>query len=176
MGDVNHWEYKDAFFANSAMISDLSRRQSKWMILHRTIPHPSIKLKIRNLLLGNVYDKRARLELIRMAKNITCLTLIANPDKLIERVGLREKRVNELRVEGRDSLVTHQRKIRDIRALIAAYSDIERVIPMYDKWFAFCEQMGVNQHYLVDVNAEPVLASMNSWGNFFPKMVNPTIE
>lgn len=167
MGDVDSWDYKDAFFASQKMITELAC--SERVILHWTVPHPSLKLKIRNLLLMKSYDKEVRLALIRMAERKTCVTLVADPDKLIERVRLREKRVRELRAEGRDSLTKYRRKIRDIRTLAAIYSDKSRLLPMYEQWFAFCEKMGVDQHYLADVNDSPVLTSIDDWGQFVTK-------
>lgn len=165
MGDIRNWEYRDAFFANTAMIAELRQSQTKRMILHWTIPHPSIKIKIRNLLLRNSYDKKSRLALIKMAEDLTCLTLVANPNKLIERAGLRKKRVDELLLEKRDSLLTHRRKTKHVRKLIANYSDIEKIVPMYNRWFAFCEQMEVKEHYLVDVNVAPLLVPKKKWGD-----------
>lgn len=174
MGNVSGWEYRDSYYANNAMLSEVSRHGIKRLILHWTIPHPSLKLTVRNLLLRNAYDKKARLALIGMAKNVTCLTLVANPDKLIERVRLREKRVKELRAEGRDSQIKYRQKLGYVKALIATYNEIERVVPMYDRWFAFCEQMCVTQHYLVDVNADPFLTSLSSWRDFVTRWEMPT--
>lgn len=166
MGDVSDWEFKDSFYANDAMISELKQSGGKSLILHWTIPHPSLKLSIRNLLLANGYDKKARLKLIGMARDITVLTLVADPDALVERVGFRKKRVLELRSVGRDSLRVHLKKLRHLRSLAATFQNTDKLVSMYDKWFAFCEQFNVSEYYLVDVNEDPDLKPRDSWKNY----------
>lgn len=167
MGDVASWEFKDAFFVDKEYTDMLLKRGVSKMLLHWTIPHPSPKLFIRNLMLLNAYDKKERLDILDAAKQIDILTLYAPLNVLRTRVQLRYQRIVEKQQEKQknfNSLVMKTKSKWNIDRLYKVYSDPAKLVGMYSRWFDFCGRYDSSGNYLINVEScQPTIAPVSDW-------------
>ncbi len=163
MGDVSSWTYKDAFYINARSLKTIEKSPINKIVLHWTIPHPTFKLALRNLVLLCAYDKTSRLQIMKSSREITVLTLYTSQSSLLRRVEFRRQRILERRLEGKESLFSLTTKKRRTRKLAQFYSDMCNLAPLYERWFHFCETLNPGASYLVNVEDEPSLVSITKW-------------
>lgn len=167
MGDVESWAYKDTFYVDKAYTRKLLQSPVDKLVLHWTIPHPSLKLMLRNIALMYSYDKQERIELLNVARRIEILTLYASPDILRDRVDLRHRKIIKKQTLSDASLMNHINKYWScwgIKNIYNVYSDTNKLIKMYDRWFEFCNHYNSAAKYLVNVlDYEPIIEPISEW-------------
>lgn len=164
MGDPSDWTYVDAFYFRKNTLTRLAGRGASNVVVHWTIPRPGLKIGLRNLLLFNAYDKKDRIDVLRAAQEISVVTLFNSRDNLIRHVQFRSKRIRELREKRQDGVFLSMGKILAARSLSKFYSRRENMIPMYEKWFGFCETLNPREEFLVDLSAsQTTLMPQSQW-------------
>ena len=161
--DATSWSFDDSFFIDTKFLQELEQSPVRKMVLHWTIPHPTVKLTMRRLLTLNAYDKKKRLKVLQSARDVTILTLYTSQHNLVRRVQFRSERVRQRRSDGTESLYKFVRKKWDSWRLVKFYSNMKNLVPMYERWFRFCQTLNVRASYLVNLEEEPTLDSITKW-------------
>ncbi len=165
LGKAESWRYIDTFYSSPDVVRELMESTVEVALVHWTVLHPSMKQRLRKVLLNQAYERKHRLDLIRIARRVTCLSLYADPTELIRRTLLRGDKISEFYENGRDSVFTYWRKRRHLAGLRSAYAHPTKLVEMYLGWFRFCANMGVDRSWLVNTTDAPELESQENWPN-----------
>lgn len=157
VNDLTNWLYRDIYLHEKEIL-ELEKSQQFNLILHYTIPYPSLKYIFR---IG--YDKKERLAIIQGANEILFLTLYANPSTLSHRIELRRQRVNERRRQGLVPIHKYTRTMRTLKRLEDIYANPNKLIQMYFNWFKQCSCLKPKFHFLVNVEDSPQLEELSTW-------------
>ena len=157
------WSYADAFYVDSAFLEKTQSSPTREMILHWTIPRPSLRLLARRVMNGFTYEKRERMSLIQEANQQTVITLFSKQAHLLRGVRYRREKVRERFQSGSSTLPTYFRQRWNMRMLERLYSNMRNVVPLYDRWFQFCRDMGVKNQHLVDLDRPTELLPQDHW-------------
>lgn len=163
MDDALSWAYEDAFYINAKFLRNVEHSPARNMVMHWTIPHPTVKLAFRNLLILNEYDKKERLKILQTARDVTILTLYTSQHDMVRNVQFRRERIRQRRLEGTESLYKFARKRWNMWRLVNLYSNMRNLIPLYERWFQFCQTLNARASYLVNVQGNPTLDSTTKW-------------
>jgi hypothetical protein len=157
------WLYRDITLSGyEREVLQLSKPDQKKLLLHYTIPYPSIKFIFRP-----GYDKLSRMRILMGSNDIILLTLYVNPKTLLYRVNLRRQRVIERRNQGKVPNYKFLKGMRTLKTLERIYLDTNRIVPMYNKWFKFCKKINTKSHYLVEVETTPKLSPLMRWPEIY---------
>jgi hypothetical protein len=166
MGDIKSWVYQDAYYLDSAKLKEILDSSISKILLHWTIPLPRLKIFLRNIVLLGAYDKKARIQILHSANNLTILTLYANPTTLIQRVELRRNNIIKELDQRESFFLKKMIKMSNINKVKKIYSDRKHFLHLYNRWFNFVrEDLKPQMHYLVDVNGEPTLKTVDKWND-----------
>lgn len=157
------WTYADAFYVDAAFLERINSGPTRNMLLHWTIPRPSLRLLARRALNGFTYEKRERMTLIQQANQQTVITLVSRQSQLLRGVEYRRDKARERIRTGASTLPTYLRQRWNMRMLNRLYSDMRKVVPLYDRWFQFCSDMGIETEYLVDLDNPTELLPHQHW-------------
>jgi len=164
--ELDHWDFKDIYLHEDEILNIKNPQQAN-LILHYTIPYPALKYIFR---IG--YDKRQRLKILQASHNITFLTLYANPDTLLHRIGLRRKRINERRLQGKVPIHKYMRSMRTLSRLERIYANPIQLISMYHRWLEQCKNFNLRTHFLVNVEHLPQLKTVSMWSDITDEWSN----
>jgi hypothetical protein len=160
---ISDWSYLDVYYLNARQLKDIEHSNVRRMLLHWTIPTPTIRLKLRNLLIQFTDDKKERLELLGSTIHLTVLTLFTSRESLLCRVQSRRARLLERRHSGMDDMISHLRRMWEVKILERHYSVPGNIERMYNQWFRLCESLDISDMHLVDLENEPLLVPKEKW-------------
>ena len=164
INDFKSWVYQDAYYLKPATLEKRLKYSKKNIIFHWTIPLPDVLNSLRNVLLLNSYDKKCRIEFVKSAKKVTVFSLYADPHTLMDRVKLRERRVQDQLREKEINIIRKLWMLQNIKTAKKFYSDPARYLPAYKKWFDFIEcSLRPKSHFLVDNNYLPLIRDIDDW-------------
>lgn len=153
------WTYRDMFL-HEPEIRDLADRGTGNVMLHYTLPYPSLRFWLRP-----GYDKRSRLAILGASSETTIVTLLACRATLLRRASRRRERIFQ-RLELRQiSRWKAYRLLATLNHLERIYASRDRLQTMYQRWFTFVERLGPAQHHMIDVTGAPRLTSPSEWAN-----------
>ena len=168
LAPLTDWQYRDAYYADEAMSQELTKQSVDKLFLHWTVAYPSLKVSLRRFLAGGSYEKAARLKLLQNVTRIDCLLLRAMPERLLERVKMREEVVRARRAARKDSYWLFREKMANVRALENLYADSARLEALYQEWVVFCQSIPVSSIYEVDVSGNPSMTVIPMPENHHP--------
>jgi len=164
MGNPADWTYVDAYYFGKNTLAQLAGMGASNVVIHWTIPRRSLKVTLRNVFLLNAYDKKERIAVLHAAREVSVVTLFNSSENLLRNLQFRTKRIRELREQKHDSFLLYFEKILNIRSLKKLYSKRENLIPMYEKWFGFCETLHARERFLIDLSASHAnLTPQSGW-------------
>ena len=155
--DPSTWIYKDIWLHEKELINMTNLRSSKY-ILHYTLPYPALKFIFRK-----GYDKKVRLSILQASHNITILTLFAEPSTLLKRIELRRNRIFEKRARNKRLILRSLKALRTLNHLNRIYSNPNKLISVYEKWFEVSRNFNSHSHFLVNVDSAPDLLPLEIW-------------
>lgn len=161
--NITKWTYQDSYYLDAKSLGKIERSPVKEIVLHWTIPNPTLKLALRRLVLLFAYDKKERMKILKSPKRLTILTLYTSRDSFLDRVEQRRIAVTDQFENKEVSKRTYNRHMRYAKQRKRFYSNSTNLIPIYRRWFSMCETLAVDSMYLVNVERDPVLVSMEKW-------------
>lgn len=164
MGNPADWTYVDAYYFGKNTLARLAGKGASNVVIHWTIPRPGLKITLRNLFLLNAYDKKERIDVLHAAREVSVVTLFNSRENLLRHLQFRSRRVRELREKKHDSFFQYLEKSLNISSLKKFYSKQENLIPMYEKWFSFCETLHARERFLIDLSvSQASLTPQSEW-------------
>lgn len=157
------WLFKDAWYLNHQYLDKLRNAPESRLVLHWTIPRPSFKLAVRGLATGYSYDKRHRVDFVRSARKLTIVTLLNSREYLLRGVNSRLTTAKKRHQSGTSNRLTFLRQKWNMSRLTNLYSDMSKVVPMYDRWFGFCESLNASAHHIVRLDQGSTLVDLDGW-------------
>jgi hypothetical protein len=157
------WLFKDAWYLDPEYLDRIREAPESNMVLHWTIPRPSIKLAIRDVLTGGRYDKANRIDFVRSTGRLTIVTLLNSREFLLRGVASRLETAGNRRRSGKSSQLTYWRQRWNMARLRALYSNMANLVPMYDRWFEFCESLSPESHEIIQLDKNFSGLSVDDW-------------
>ena len=151
------WVYKDIWLHEKELINSTNAQYNKY-VLHYTLPHPALKFIFRR-----GYDKKVRLSILQASNNIIILTLFAEPSTLLKRIELRRNRIFEKWGIDKRKIFRSNKALRTLNRLNHIYSNPDKLISLYEKWFEVSGNFSSHGHFLVNVEDTPNLLHLDNW-------------
>ena len=157
------WLFKDAWYLDPQYLDRIREAPESNMVLHWTIPRPSIKLAIRDAFTGGRYDKADRIEFVRSAGQLSIVTLLNSREFLLRGVASRLETAAKRRRSGKSSHLTYLRQRWNMARLRALYANMANLVPMYDRWFEFCNSLEPESHEIIRLDENFSRLSLDDW-------------
>jgi hypothetical protein len=135
MGDPDNWTYKDAWQMKNFSVSGLTN-----LVLHYDI----LRLMDKNI---RSYDFDPVFDLVRSARHVVMLSLLENPDILLQRCLQRRRKVFKYLKKWR--FLTFFERLKPLNRKCRLYRNPETLAQWFDRWFDFCSTLGCSNHFVV---------------------------